>query len=477
MTISNLSMLTDLYEFSMANGYVKSDPEQKAAFDIFFRSVPDHGSFVISAGLQLVIEELQNLHFDKNDLEYLRSLKMYSEDFIDYLKDIRFACDIWAVKEGTPVFPQEPVLTVFGPLVQAQLLETFLLNTLNHQSLIATKARRITYAAGKRPVMEFGARRAQGASAAVWGSRAAVIGGCSSTSNVFAAKKFSIPAAGTMAHAWIEAFPSESAAFEKWAELYPDNAYLLVDTYDVLNSGLPNAIKVFDKLKKQGRHNFGIRIDSGDLTALSKKARRILDQAGFPEAKITVSNALDEDIIKSLLSEKAPIDNFGVGDKLITSASSPVLGGVYKLSLIENEHDSFPKMKISDSQAKLTLPGLKTFYRLYRKDDGSAFADLIALAGQKVSERIEVIDADPLATKRRILLENFNIKQVPQKIFEQGKKVYQNGSVDDIKAYSKQQLAQLPPETQRLKNPTFYPVYLTLELSSMQEELLSQAKG
>ncbi len=473
----NSPLLTDLYEFSMANGYLKNNVKEKGGFDLFFRKVPDQGSFVISAGLELIIQSLKNFHFTVSDLKYLSSLNVFSKEFIKYLKNLKFNCDVWSVPEGTPIFPQEPVITVFGPLIQAQLLETLILNSFNHQSLIATKSRRMSYAAQGRPIMEFGSRRAQGQSAAIWGARSAVIGGCSSTSDVEAAKKFHLKPAGTMAHSWIEAFPDELTAFRKWAKAYPNNVSLLVDTYNVINSGLPNAIKVFSELKQRGHHNFSIRIDSGDLSALAKKARAILDKAGFPDVKITVSSGIDESVIQSLLAEKAPVDNFGIGENLITSFSSPVLSGVYKLSLIEKNNQRLPKMKISDSQSKLTLPGLKTFYRLYRKDDpSSAFADLIALKDEKINSEIEIINADPLSTDKRSTLKNFIVKRMPCNIFNKGKLVYKNPSVHNIKKHLDKKLKELPAETQRLKKPSFYPVYLTNKLAKVQEKFLRDNK-
>ncbi|MCH4165594.1 MAG: nicotinate phosphoribosyltransferase [Lentilactobacillus diolivorans] len=474
--MDNLSMVTDLYEFSMANGYRQTIDEEQGVFDIFFRKVPDQGSFVISAGLEQVVKSLQDFHFDESDITYLRSLHLFKENFLDYLKTFKFDCQVSAIPEGTPVFPREPMLTIKGPLLQTQLFETLLLSILNHQSLIATKARRITYAAGKRPVMEFGARRAQGPESATYGARAAVIGGCTSTSNVLAAKKFGIPSAGTMAHAWIEAFPDELTAFEKWAEVYPDNASLLVDTYDVLKSGVPNAIKVFRKLKQAGHQPIGIRIDSGDITQLARGARKLLDDAGFPDAKITASNALDEHVIQSLLGEGAPLDNFGVGEKLITSASSPVLSGVYKLAAIEQNDQLIPKIKVSASREKLTLPGLKQVYRLYYPGTKHAFADVIALQDEKLDKPIDVIKANPLATKRDHMIDDYDAVPLQEKILDATSLKTELPAVFDIQKYSKEMLAEIPAATQRLVNPDEFPVYITQKLANLQDELLQRDK-
>ena len=373
--MKNLALLTDLYEYSMANGFQHYLPQTRAVFDVFFRKVPDKGGLVVAAGLQQIVEQLQNFNFSADDLEYFRSLKLWDEDFLQFLANFKLDCQISAVPEGMPVFPREPLITVSGPIAQAQLLETLILNIFNHQSLIATKSRRMTQAAQGKPIMEFGARRAQGPDSALYGTRAAVIGGASSTSNVLAAKKFHIPAAGTMAHSWIEAFPDELSAFRKWAALYPDNAALLVDTYDVLQSGVPHAIQVFQELQAQGHQPLGIRIDSGDIASLTQKSRALLDEAGLTSVTITISNALDENIITSLLQQQAPIDNFGIGEKLITSSSAPVLSGVYKLAAIEQNGQLIPKIKVSNDLAKLTIPGPKKVYRLYYEHTQEAFAE------------------------------------------------------------------------------------------------------
>ena len=474
----NHAMLTDLYEFSMANGYCATLPHtDQAVFDIFYRTVPDHGSFVIAAGLQQVVEALQAFHFDDADIDYLRSLNLYSETFLNELATMKLACRVTALPEGTPVFPREPLLTVEGPLMQVQLLETLLLNLVNHQSLIATKARRITAAAEGRPVMEFGARRAQGPDASVYGARAAVIGGCASTSNVLAAQLFHIPAAGTMAHSWVESFGDELTAFRAWAKVYPDNSALLVDTYDVLKSGVPNAITIFKELRATGHQPVGIRIDSGDITQLAKQARVMLDAAGFQDAKITASNALDETVIQSLLKEGAPIDNFGIGEKLITSASSPVLSGVYKMAALQTDGQWQPKIKVSASREKTTLPGHKQVYRLYHRDSHRAFADVIALADEILPETIAAVNANPLATQTRVTLADFTAKPLLQPVFAPGHTADVPTDVFAIQKYTRETLADLPEATQRLVNPDFYPVYLTPKLAEIQQKLIAVHHG
>ncbi|WP_155287319.1 nicotinate phosphoribosyltransferase [Lacticaseibacillus zhaodongensis] len=466
----NLSLLTDLYEFTMANGFKQELGDDRATFDIFFRNVPDDGSFVVTAGLAQAVAALKNFHFDDSDVEYFRSLHLFSDDFLNYLHDFKLDCSVTAIPEGTPVFPREPLLTISGPLVQTQLLETLLLNIINHQSLIATKARRITYAAAGRPVMEFGARRAQGPDSATYGSRAAVIGGCASTSNVAAAKEFGIPAAGTMAHSWIESFPSELASFRAWAKIYPDNCALLVDTYDVLRSGVPNAILVFKELKKSGHKPVGIRIDSGDITVLARKARKMMDEAGFKDAKITASNALDESVITSLQADNAPIDNYGIGEKLITSSSSPVLSGVYKLAATEHNGKITPKIKVSATRSKTTLPGIKKVYRLYHNGHHHAFADIIALADEEIVSGQRAYNSNPLATSKETVLDDFRAVPLQQTV-DLSKTEPVTTDVFGIQAYSKQRLAELPHATKRLINPDTYTVYITKNLYDLQQKL------
>ncbi|ALO04968.1 nicotinate phosphoribosyltransferase [Lactiplantibacillus paraplantarum] len=469
----NLSLLTDLYEFSMANGFHHDLPRTNATFDLFYRRVPDNGSFVIAAGLQQVVEALQDFHFTSNDLDYFRQLNLWDERFLTTLAHFKLTCQIKALPEGTPVFPREPLLTITGPLEQAQLLETLVLNIVNHQSLIATKARRLSYAAAGRPIMEFGARRAQGPDSAIYGTRAAIIGGANSTSNVLAAKQFGIPVAGTMAHSWVEAFPDELTAFRKWAEQYPDNSALLVDTYDVLNSGIPNAITVFKELRAAGHKPVGIRIDSGDVTTLSQAARSRLDAAGFPNAKITISNALDEHIITSLLQEGAPIDNFGIGEKLITSASAPVLSGVYKLAATEIDGQHTPKIKVSASREKLTIPGDKQVYRLYEPGTQRAFADLIALATETITGQssLTVVNSNPLSVDRQQRLTNFDARPLLVPVDLSTTTMI---PIPAIQAATQAKLAELPRTTQRLVNPDIYPVYMTTTLSQLQTKLLNE---
>lgn len=472
--MKNLALLTDLYEYSMANGFQHYLTQTRAVFDVFFRKVPDKGGLVVAAGLQQIVEQLQNFNFSADDLEYFRSLKLWDEDFLQFLANFKLECQISAVPEGMPVFPREPLITVSGPIAQAQLLETLILNIFNHQSLIATKSRRMTQAAQGKPIMEFGARRAQGPDSALYGTRAAVIGGASSTSNVLAAKKFHIPAAGTMAHSWIEAFPDELSAFRKWAALYPDNAALLVDTYDVLQSGVPHAIQVFQELQAQGHQPLGIRIDSGDIASLTQKSRALLDEAGLTSVKITISNALDENIITSLLQQQAPIDNFGIGEKLITSSSAPVLSGVYKLAAIEQNGQLIPKIKVSNDLAKLTIPGPKKVYRLYYEHTQEAFADVIALADEDVihSERITVVNSNPLQLQKPVVLTNFVAQPLLHPLdFSQKHPVPTD--VFAIQRTSQRWLDELPIETKRLTNPDIYPVYMTEALNKLQKDLIA----
>lgn len=470
----NLTLLTDLYEYSMANGFQSELPPTRATFDVFFRQVPDHGSFVVAAGLQQVVQALDNFHFGQEDLDYLRGLHLYSEAFLQSLSTIKLDCTVQAVPEGMPVFPREPLLTITGPIDQVQMLETLVLNILNHQSLIATKSRRINFAAGGRPVMEFGARRAQGPDSAVYGTRAAVIGGCGSTSNVLAAQEFGIPVAGTMAHSWVESFASELDAFRAWARVYPDNSALLVDTYDVLGSGVPNAITVFRELAAAGHQPVGIRIDSGDITALAKAARAMLDDAGFPDAKITASNALNEQIITALLQEGAPLDNFGVGEELITSSSSPVLSGVYKLAVIEQNGHVTPKIKLSASKAKVTLPGRKQVYRLYRPDTGAAFADVIALADETVDGHpLTVVNSDPLSTHKQVTLTDYVARPLLRPVTSNDGHV----NVFDVQRRSRRWLGELPQPVLRLVNPDTYHVYLAPQLAALQTSMLQELRG
>jgi len=382
----NLTMLMDLYEMTMANGLFDTDYENTVAyFDMFFRKVPDNGGFAIMAGIEQLIDYFNNLSFDDSDIEYLKGLNLFCDRFIEYLKSFKFSCDVWAVPEGTPIFPHEPIVTVRGPVIEAMMVETYLLLCVNHQSLIATKSNRIVRAAAGRPVMEFGARRAQGADAAYYGARAAIIGGCTGTSDIKTAKDFGVAASGTMAHSWVQMFDDEYEAFKTYAEKYPSSCLLLVDTYNVLKSGIPNAIKVFDEvLKPKGLRPLGIRIDSGDITYLTKKVRKMLDDAGYPDCKICVSNSLDEHIIEDMLQQGAKIDSLGVGERLITASSEAVFGGVYKLSAIEKNGNIIPKIKISENTAKITIPGVKIPWRLYDRQTMKAIADVITLNDEKI---------------------------------------------------------------------------------------------
>ena len=399
MEKSNLTMLTDFYEITMANGYFCTDmADNIACFDMFFRRIPDDGGYAIMAGLEQVIEYLENLEFTDEDIEYLRKQKMFSEDFLKYLSEFKFTCDVWAIPEGTPIFPGEPILTVRGPVMQAQFVETMILLIVNHQSLIATKASRIVRAAAGRPVMEFGTRRAHGTAAAVYGARAAYIGGCAGTACTISDRDFGIPALGTMAHSWVQMYDDEYEAFKKYAEIYPTNCVLLVDTYNVLKSGVPTAIRVFKEMKPE---KMGIRIDSGDITYLTKQARKMLDEAGLEDCSIVISNSLDEYLIRDVIQEGACIDSFGVGERLITAKSEPVFGGVYKLSALEKDGKLIPKIKISENVEKITNPGFKTVYRLFDRDSNRALADVIVLDGETIPEDGEYEIFDPNAVWKR----------------------------------------------------------------------------
>jgi nicotinate phosphoribosyltransferase len=465
-------MLTDFYEITMANGYFETDMANDIAyFDMFFRKIPDGGGFAIMAGLEQVIDYLENLSFSDRDIEYLRGKEIFSEAFLKYLKDFKFSCDVWAIPEGTPIFPGEPLITVRGPLMQAQFVETMILLLVNHQSLIATKANRIVRSAKGRSVMEFGTRRAHGASAAVLGSRAAYIGGCMGTACAISERDYGIVALGTMAHSWVQMFDEEYDAFKKYAEIYPNNCVLLVDTYNVLKSGVPNAIKVFKEMKPE---KMGIRIDSGDVTYLTKKSRAMLDEAGLNSCSIVVSNSLDEYIIRDVILEGACVDSFGVGERLITSKSEPVFGGVYKLSALEKHGQMIPKIKISENVEKITNPGFKTVYRLYDKDTNKVVADVITLDGEEVpaGEYYEIFD--PQAVWKRKKIYNFYAKNLRVPIFEKGKCVYKSPSIDDIKAYCQEQIATLWDELLRFENPSIFYVDLSHELWEMKHKLIEE---
>lgn len=472
----NLTMLTDFYEITMANGYFKNGLKDKTAyFDMFFRKVPDNGGFAIMAGVEQLMEYLKNLRFTGEDIDYLRSKKLFCEDFLQYLKDFRFSCDVWAMPEGTPIFPNEPVVTVRGPVIEAQFVETMVLLTINHQSLIATKANRIVRAAEGRGVMEFGSRRAQGYDGAIYGARAAYIGGCMGTACTIAEREFGIPAMGTMAHSWVQLFPTELEAFRAYAVNYPENCTLLVDTYNVLKSGIPNAIKVFrEEIVPRGQRPVGIRIDSGDITYLSKKARKMLDAAGFPDCKIVASNSMDEFIIRDILVQGAQVDLFGVGERLITSRSEPVFGGVYKLVAVSENGEIAPRIKISENVGKIINPGFKQVWRLYDRESGKAIADVITLHDEVIDEDQPYELFDPEYTWKRKTVTNFRATRLLARIFDAGRCVYESPALNDIRDYCKEQTDTLWEEVKRFENPHQYYVDLSLPLWQVKETLLKK---
>lgn len=472
----NLTMLVDFYELTMCNGYLERNVGNKIAyFDMFFRRVPDGGGYCIMSGVQQLIEYLSNLEFTDEDISYLESKNIFSKEFINYLKNFKFECDIWAVPEGNPVFPGEPLVTVRGPIIQAQFVETMILLTINHQTLIATKANRICRAAEGRPVMEFGSRRAQGYDGAIYGARAAIIGGCSATACTIAEQMFKVPASGTMAHSWVQLFPTEYDSFKAWAESYPDSCSLLIDTYNVLQSGLPNAIKVFNEiLIPKGYRPKGIRIDSGDITYLTKKCREILDDAGFSDVKIIISNSLDEYIITDVLSQGAQIDSFGVGERLITARSEPVFGGVYKLSAIEENGEIIPKIKISENEEKITNPGFKKVYRLFDKNTDKAIVDLICLNSEIVdsSKPIEIFNS--VHTWKKKKLKNYYAKDLLVKIFDKGTVCYESPCVAKIQKFVKEETCKIWDEVLRFENPHTYYVDLSEDLWNLKHDLLNK---
>ncbi len=470
----NLTMLTDFYEITMANGYHSSGmADDIAYFDMFFRKIPDGGGYAIFAGLEQVIEYLKNLEFTDEDIEYLRSKKLFNEDFLEYLANFEFKCDVWAVPEGSIVFPHEPLITVRGPVMQAQFIETMILLLINHQSLIATKASRIVRSAAGRPVMEFGTRRSHSTAAAIYGARASYIGGCAGTACTVADRDFGIPALGTMAHSWVQMYDDEYEAFKKYAEIYPTNCTLLVDTYDVLKSGVPTAIKVFKEMKPA---KMGIRIDSGDIAYLTKKARKMLDDAGLQECSIVVSNSLDEYIIRDVINEGACIDSFGVGERLVTASSQPVFGGVYKLSALEKDGQMIPKIKVSENVEKITNPGFKSLYRLYSKDDDRMLADVITLDNEVIPEEDGYEIFDPSAVWKRKKVDNFYAKNMRVQIFDKGKCVYDSPSIDEIKAYCQKELNSIWDEMKRFENPQTYYVDLSYDLWKLKNDMLTAAK-
>ena len=471
----NLTMLCDFYELTMAGGYFAHGYRDRICyFDLFFRRCPDGGGFAIAAGLQQIVEYIQDLHFSQEDIEYLRGRKLFSEEFLAYLADYKFTGEIWAVPEGTPIFPQEPIITVRAPAIQAQLIETFLLLSINHQSLIATKANRVVRAAQGRTVLEFGSRRAQGADAAILGARAAYIGGCHGTACTISDQLFGVAAGGTMAHAWVQMFDSEYEAFKAYCEMYPNNATLLVDTYNTLKSGVPNAIKAFNEvLKPLGITKCGIRLDSGDMAYLSQKARKMLDDAGWTECKISVSNSLDEYIIQDLLRQGAQIDLFGVGERLITARSEPVFGGVYKLAAVKNEDGSItPKIKISENVGKITNPHFKKLYRFYGNDTGKAIADYLCLHDETVDDSQDMEIFDPENTWKTKTVYNFTARELQVPIFEKGKLVYELPKLEEIRTYCLSEVDKLWDEVKRFDNPHSYYVDLSQKLWDIKYALL-----
>ena len=477
MNKQNNTMLCDYYELTMANGYFElGKGDEISYFDVFFRQIPDGGGYAIAAGLEQVIDYIQNLCFTEEDIEYLRGKKCFSEKFLDYLRNFKFTGDIYAVPEGTPIFPNEPILTVRAPSIQAQFIETYLLLTLNHQSLIATKANRIVRAAQGRAVAEFGSRRAQGATGAALGARAAYIGGCSATACTISERDYKIPATGTMAHSWVMMFDSEYEAFCAYCKLYPDNATLLVDTYDTLKSGVPNAIKAFKEvLLPMGIKKCGIRLDSGDIAYLTKKARKMLDEAGLTECKIVVSNSLDENIIRDIIAQGAKIDSFGVGERLITAKSDPVFGGVYKLVAKETENgDVIPKIKISENAGKITNPHFKKAFRIFDRDTNRAIADLLGVYDEAIDESKPLELFDPQETWKRKTVTSYEARELLVPVFKNGECVYKSPTVDEIRAYCASQVETLWEEVLRFENPHRYYVDLTEKLWKIKMSLLEE---
>ena len=468
-------MLTDFYEITMANGYfLNGKGDTTVQFDMFFRNIPDNGGFAIMAGVEQLVEYLENLSFSDEDIEYLRG-RGFREEFLDYLKNFEFKCDIYSVPEGTPIFPREPIVTVKGPAIQAQFIETMVLLAINHQSLIATKTNRIVRAAQGRPIMEFGSRRAQGFDGAVYGARAAYIAGCAGTACTIVDREFGVPALGTMAHSWVQLFDSELDAFCAYAKAYPHDCTLLVDTYNVLKSGIPNAIEAFKReVLPRGFRPKGIRIDSGDITYLSKKARVMLDEAGFEDVKIVASNSLDEYIIRDMLLQGAKVDSFGVGERLITASSAPVFGGVYKLCAVEKDGEMVPKIKLSENTAKVTIPGAKKLWRLYDNESGKALADVITLEDETIDDSQDYEIFDPDYTWKRKNVYNFSARQLLQPLFINGKRVYEYQDIDDIKSYCLSQVDTLWDEVKRFENPHTYYVDLSQRLWDTKHELINK---
>ena len=473
----NYTLMCDFYELTMANGYFNCGmKDQTCYFDVFYRTIPDEGGYAIAAGLEQVIEYINNLHFSEEEIEFLRNKKTFSEDFLKYLAEFKFSGDIYAVKEGTPVFPNEPIMVIKGNAIEAQFMETYILSVINHSSLIATKANRIIRASEGRGVSEFGARRAHGALAATIGARAAFIGGCGSTSNVLTDYLYGIPSTGTMAHSWVQMFDNEYEAFKNYCMIYPDNAVLLVDTFNIMKSGMPNAIKVFDEvLKPLGKRPKGVRLDSGDIAYQSKKMRKMLDDAGYPDCKIIASNSLDENILRDLVFQGAQIDSFGVGERLITAKSSPVFDGVYKLAAVEKDGEIIPKIKISENVGKITTPHFKKVYRLIANDTNKAIADYITIFNEEVpTEELELFD--PEATWKRKTITNYRIEELLHPIFINGKQVYETPKMQDIQDYCKGEVKKLWDEVKRFENPHRYYVDLSEKLWEVKNSLLKKKK-
>ncbi len=476
----NLTMLCDYYELTMSNGYFVGGMGKKTVyFDVFYRSNPDNGGYAVVAGLEQIVEYIKDLRFDSDDIAYLRSKNCFSEEFLEYLSNFRFNGDIWAIPEGTVVFPGEPLMIVKAPVIEAQFIETFVLMNINHQSLIATKASRITRSAKGRPVSEFGSRRAHGADAAILGARAAYIGGCASTACAIADEAYGVPASGTMAHSWVQLFDSEYEAFKTYCEIYPNNATLLIDTYNVLESGVPNAIRVFKEvLHPKGIRNCAVRLDSGDVTYLSKKIRKMLDDAGLSECKIVISNSLDEYIIRELIRQGAEIDAFGVGERLITAKSDPVFGGVYKVCAVEDDEGNIiPKIKISENVGKITTPHFKKVYRIRAKDSGKAEADVICLYNEQIDESQPLEIFDPIATWKRKTFENYTATELLVPIFKNGELVYKLPELSEIRKHCKEELESMWDEVRRFTNPHNYYVDLSEKLWSLKQEMLAEHRG
>ncbi len=473
---NNLTMLTDFYEITMANGFFcTGNGERTVYFDMFFRTIPDGGGLAIMAGVEQVIRYIKDLTFTDEDIAYLREKKLFNEQFLEYLRNFKFACDVWAVPEGTPIFPHEPIVTVRGPAMQAQFIETMILVLVNHQSLIATKSSRIVRAAQGRPVMEFGSRRAQGCDGAIYGARASYIAGCTGTACTIVDREFGIPALGTMAHSWVQLFDSEYEAFKAYASTYPDSCTLLVDTYNVLKSGIPNAIRVFNEvLVPNGHRPRGIRIDSGDITYLSKKARKMLDEAGFPDCKITASNSLDEYIIQDMIRQGACVDSFGVGERMITASSAPVFGGVYKLVAVEQSGEIIPKIKVSENTAKITNPGFKKLWRLYDRENNKAIADVITMHDEVIDDTKTYEIFDPEHIWKRKTLTDFCAVPLQVQLFKDGECVYESPSVEEIRTYCKEQMDTIWDEVLRFENPHKYYVDLSQKLWDEKQRLLLQ---